>query len=78
MIAGNCKCGALGHPVDLFQRGLLAAAFSVCDACFDDALIGAEYWRREFGALLDFGLSEADANRAIIKRIESNEQPSAV
>jgi hypothetical protein len=63
------------NEVELRIKGLFWRELGLCKEHFDDAMAGADYWKREFGALIDCGVSNTEANRLLIARIDAGETP---
>ena len=71
MIPGRCRCGCPGDPIDLgFPAGV--ATVYVCRPCFDLFLAELARNREKFQALLDAGLSRAEANDRMIAEMEES------
>jgi hypothetical protein len=52
------------------MTGLIEAVITICEPCFDAALIEVEERRRQFAELLAGGMSREQANRIMIARID--------
>lgn len=66
-------CGKPARPITVERDGIDVASGFLCDPCFDAALAGAAEWRRQFDELIAAGVSNADANRTIIARMNAQE-----
>jgi hypothetical protein len=58
----------LDHAPDLVAVGAL------CDPCLDIALAQADEYRARFEAMIEAGVSRADANRCLIAAIARRDQ----
>jgi hypothetical protein len=73
-MSGVCiECSQPAAELEIYHRGLLCFSRWLCSEHMADALAGARYWRQEFGALLDQGVSKAEANRIVIARMDAGE-----
>lgn len=66
-------CGKPARPITVERDGAEVASGFLCDPCLDAALAGAAKWRRQFDELIAAGVSNADANRTIIARMNAQE-----
>lgn len=66
-------CGKPARPITVERDGVDVASGFLCDPCLDAALAGAAEWRRQFDELIASGVSNADANRTIIARMNAQE-----
>jgi hypothetical protein len=69
------KCYQGGGRRTAYRHGFIVAATDACDECWGDFTRGLEDARRQFGALLDKGLSREAANEEMSRRIKSGELP---
>lgn len=63
------KCGAETRH-EMQMTGLIEAVVTICEPCFDTAMVEVEERRRQFDELLTGGMSREQANRVMIARIE--------
>lgn len=69
------KCAAPGTGIELMKDGVSIGERTMCDACFAGSCRRFELARQEFAALIAAGVSNEEANRIMISKIEkrSNE-----
>lgn len=72
------KCAAPGIEIDIVRDGETVDTGSLCDTCFAAALKRYEEAQAEFQALLDAGVSRADANTIMIRRYEHERRSEEV
>lgn len=69
-------CAEPGKSIDIAAGESVVVSGSLCDPCFDQAMVEFRELQREFASLIEAGVSNEMANQIMIAKLDSKQARS--